>query len=111
MSLAAKWHPDAILIEDKASGQSLVQDLRAETRLPVIAIRPVADKLTRMSTQSPAIEAGRVFLPEAAPWLNDYEAEMTGFPNSAHDDQVDMTSQFLRWATARRAGAPRMRRL
>ena len=110
-SLAACWSPDAILIEDKASGQSLIQDLRAETRLPVIALRPEADKLTRMSTASPAIEAGRVFLPEVADWLEDYEAEMAIFPNGAHDDQVDMTSQFLRWATARRRAAPRMRRL
>lgn len=110
-SLAGKWAPDAVLIEDKASGQSLVQDLRAETSLPVIALRPVADKLTRMSTTSPAIEAGRVFLPDSAPWLNDYEAEMTGFPNGAHDDQVDMTSQFLRWAAARAFAAPQVRGL
>jgi predicted phage terminase large subunit-like protein len=111
MSLAALWSPDAILIEDKASGQSLIQDLRSQTRLPVIALRPEADKLTRMSTASPAIEAGRVFLPETADWLDDYEAEMAIFPNGAHDDQVDITSQFLRWATARRRAAPRMRRL
>ncbi|MCH9020472.1 MAG: phage terminase large subunit [Proteobacteria bacterium] len=110
-SLAGKWNPDAILIEDKASGQSLIQDLRAETKLPVIAVRPEADKLTRMSTVSPTIEAGRVFLPETAPWLNDYEAEMMSFPNSAHDDQVDMTSQFLKWAGARRPAGPRVRRL
>ena len=109
--LAGKWGADAVLIEDKASGQSLIQDLRAETALPVIAARPVADKLTRMSTVSPAIEAGRVFLPEQASWLPDYEAEMTSFPNSAHDDQVDMTSQFLRWAGARRAKGPRLRGL
>ena len=102
---------DRIIIEDKASGQSLIQDLRAETRLPVIALRPEADKLTRMSTASPAIEAGRVFLPEVADWLEEYEAEMAIFPNGAHDDQVDMTSQFLRWATAKRRGSPRLRRL
>jgi len=110
-ALAAKWRPDAILIEDKASGQSLIQDLRAETALPVIAVRPAADKLTRMSTVSPAIEAGRVLLPETAPWLDDYEAEMTSFPNSAHDDQVDMTSQFLGWITARRPAGPSLRGL
>ncbi len=110
-SLAEKWAADAILIEDKASGQSLIQDLKAETRLPVIAVRPESDKLTRMSTVSPAIEAGRVFLPEAADWLVDYEAEITSFPNSGHDDQVDMTSQFLRWATGRRGAGPRLRGL
>jgi len=110
-SLAEKWGADAILIEDKASGQSLIQDLRAGTRLPVIAVTPEADKLTRMSTASPTIEAGRVFLPESAPWLNDYEMEMMHFPNVAHDDQVDMTSQFLRWVATRDRPAPRLRSL
>ncbi len=52
-----------------------------------------------------------MFLPEQASWLPDYEAEMTSFPNSAHDDQVDMTSQFLRWAGARRPKGPRLRGL
>ncbi|MFQ5985300.1 MAG: phage terminase large subunit [Alphaproteobacteria bacterium] len=109
-SLAAKWTPAAILIEDKASGQSLIQDLRAETRLNLIAVRPESDKVTRMSAVSPAIEAGRVYLPDSAPWLVDYEAEMTSFPESPHDDQVDMTSQFLEWAAERHAG-PRVRAL
>jgi predicted phage terminase large subunit-like protein len=109
--LAEKWSPDAILIEDKSSGQSLIQDLRAETALPVIAVRPESDKLTRMSSVSPAIEAGRVFLPGHAAWLPDYEAEMTSFPNTVHDDQVDMTSQFLRWITRRPGAAPRARAL
>ena len=59
----------------------------------------------------PAIEAGRLFLPENAAWLADYEAELATFPNAAHDDQVDMTSQFLRWATARRGTGPMIRRL
>ena len=95
ISLAAKWQPDAVLIEDKASGQSLIQDLRAETRLPVIAQRPEADKLTRMSAVSPTIEAGRLFLPVNAAWLADYEAELATFPNAAHDDQVDMTLSFM----------------
>ena len=110
-ALAAEWRPDVVLIEDKASGQSLIQELRAETELPVIAIRPEADKATRMSTVSALIEAGRVHLPEAAPWLDDYIAEITAFPNGAHDDQVDMTSQFLRWISSRRRPAPALRAL
>lgn len=110
VELAALWRPAAVLIEDQASGQALIQDLRAETRLPVVAVRPDADKVTRLARVSPLIEAGRVSLPEAAPWLADYEAELAAFPDGAHDDQVDMTSQFLAWATRSRAG-PRIRRL
>ena len=108
--LAEKWRPSAVLIEDKSSGQSLIQDLHAETKLPVIAITPDGNKSVRMSVVTPTIESGRVFLPDSAPWLPDYESEIATFPNAEHDDQVDMTSQFLRWATERRA-EPRIRRL
>lgn len=101
ISQAAKWKPDAILIEDKSSGQSLIQELRAETDLPVIAIEPENDKITRMSVQTPKIEAGRVYLPDAeaddTEWLADYENELCRFPLVTHDDQTDMTSQFLKW--------------
>lgn len=94
---AAKWRPNAILIEDKASGQSLIQELRADTRLPVVAIEPEGDKVSRMNGVSSLFEAGQVYLPHEAPWLLDYEAELFAFPLSTHDDQVDSTSQFLRW--------------
>ena len=96
-NLASKWNPDAILIEDKGSGTSLIQDLRECTSLPILAIEPCGDKVTRMDTCSPTIEAGNVFLPEDAPWLFDFELEVSNFPNVAHDDQVDSLSQFLNW--------------
>ena len=89
----------AILIEDKASGQSLIQELRHSTRLPVISILPESDKLTRLSAQSAKFEAGLVWLPESVAWLADYERELLTFPMSAHDDQVDSTSQFLGWVS------------
>ena len=55
LSLAQRDHPHAILIEDKASGQSLIQELKRETTLPVVGIRPVGDKLSRMAAASAAI--------------------------------------------------------
>lgn len=85
-----------ILIEDKASGQSLIQDLRL-TNYNVVAIQPEGDKVVRASTCSPQIENGKVFLPFDANWLDDYIEEMTTFPNSSKKDQVDSTSQFLNW--------------
>lgn len=62
----------------------------------IIAIEPEGDKLTRMSIESDAIESGRVWVPERAPWLVEFEAECTNFPLVAHDDQVDTMSQYLR---------------
>lgn len=95
---AAEFSPDAILIEDKASGISLIQELRNETRLPIIAIEPDGDKITRMNAASGEIESGRTFLPESAGWLSKYTYELTSFPLAEHDDYVDSTSQYLTWA-------------
>jgi len=95
--LADQWKPAQILVEDRASGQSLIQELRHSTRLPIIAIKVDSDKMSRAQSATPLIEAGRVFLPEAAPWLNDYLDEMAGFPTATHDDCVDSTTQALNY--------------
>ncbi|MFP4137466.1 MAG: phage terminase large subunit [Halomonas sp.] len=98
---AQKWDPDVVLIEDKGSGSSLIQDLRAESRLPVIAIEPEADKETRLSVESGWYASGMIEHPAGAPWLAEFEAELTAAPNGAYWDQCDSTSQYLRWAKAR----------
>ena len=92
------WHPNECIIEDKASGQQLIQDLQRETYHNIIPMDPTGegDKVVRMSNESPAIEAGNCWLPNRAEWLFEYELEMENFPNTEWKDQVDMTSQFLR---------------
>jgi len=95
--MAAQWQPQAILIEDRASGQQLLQDAKRETTLPVIGISPRSDKVTRFAAVSAMIEAGKMFLPEQASWLADFENEVFSFPNVEHDDQVDALSQYLNW--------------
>ena len=99
-----RYWPDAVLIEDKGSGTSLLQDLRSEWDLTPFAIQPEADKPTRMMTQTALIEAGQVFLPTDAPWLADFRHELVTFPKGRHDDQVDSVSQFLNWAKRRGSG-------
>ena len=64
----------------------------------MIPIKPLGDKLTRAMQTTPVFEAGRVLLPEEAPWLADYQRELLGFPSSRYDDQVDSTTQFILWA-------------
>src|SRR5208282_6591068 len=93
VALAEIWRPSAVLIEDAASGQSLIQSLKAETRLPVLPVRPMGDKVSRAHSVSPLIESGRVFLPDSAPWLADFFDELTSFPAAPHDDMVDSLSQ------------------
>lgn len=108
---ALRFAPAAILIEDKASGQSLIQDLRREGGLPIIPILPRGDKLTRFARVTPMIEAGMVWLPRDAAWLAAFESELLAFPQGAHDDQVDAFSQYLNWVRERDYDAMRMRRL
>ena len=45
--------------------------------------------------QTAAIENGFVFVPEEAPWLDDYLSELALFPAGRHDDHVDSTAQVL----------------
>ncbi len=96
-TLAEQWKPNTILIEDRASGQQLIQDMRRETQLPILARNPKSDKVTRFAAVSALIEAGRVALPKHANWLPDFEAEICSFPGSPHDDQVDALTQYLDW--------------
>jgi len=111
INYSAKYNPGAILIEDKASGQQLLQDLRRNTILPVISINPEKDKITRMAAVSSMIEAGTVYLPNKATWLVDYEGEIGKFPLSKNDDQVDSTSQFLNWIRNKKEFKPNIRSL
>jgi predicted phage terminase large subunit-like protein len=57
---ATEWKPSAILVEDKASGQSLIQELQRETNVPIIPVKVDKDKITRAAAVTPLIEAGKV---------------------------------------------------
>jgi predicted phage terminase large subunit-like protein len=63
---------------------------------------PEGSKVERMVAQSARIEARQVHLPKQADWLDTYLLEMLAFPHGRHDDQVDSTSQLLKWAVVRR---------
>ncbi|MGQ0586514.1 MAG: phage terminase large subunit [Gammaproteobacteria bacterium] len=91
-----KFSASAVLIEDKASGTQLIQELRYNG-MAVKEIKPTENKVMRMNAQTPQIESGFVHLPTSAPWLTQYVTEMTTFPYAKHDDQVDSTSQALEW--------------
>lgn len=84
-------------VEDKVSGTTLIQTLSQSTEpvIPIKAVQRNIDKITRANDVAPFIESGRVYLPEKAEWLNDFIVEHVQFPNGAHDDQVDTTSDGL----------------
>ena len=93
----ARLYPKAkrILIEDTANGPAIIQTLQKE--LFCIPIEPMGGKISRLNAVSAAIESGHVFLPDPVknPWVADYIDQFTAFPNGAHDDMVDATTQAL----------------
>lgn len=79
-----------VLIEDKASGTQLIQELAQEGMRSIKAYKPEASmtKEMRLNAQTGVIENGLVFVPEAAEWLDLYLHEMMTFPAGKHDDTV-----------------------
>jgi len=83
-----EYKPDVCIIEKKASGQSLIQDLR-RSGLPVMEYNPDKDKVSRVYAASPMLESGRVWLPDGKRWSDELIEELITFPNGRNDDQVD----------------------
>lgn len=100
------WKPDAVLIEDKSTGSSLIQELNdCKEGYPIIPIEPEADKITRMDTQTPSIEAGVIMLPDPekikTSWLFDLESNLQTFPSPKEFDEIDAMSQFIKYIRKR----------
>lgn len=97
----AKWGAHSVIIEDKASGQSLLQELRRNTRVPIIPVKADVDKVLRANAVTAIHESGLVYLPEGEPWVSDFVDELAGFPTAPHDDQVDAFVHALKAAASR----------
>jgi predicted phage terminase large subunit-like protein len=101
IDLALRFLPRTVLVEEIGPGLHLMQQLRMDRTAGVplpIGIKPDRDKLVRMEAQCCRFEAGQVFLPKEAVWLDTFLHELLAFPMGRHDDQVDSVSQFLNWA-------------
>lgn len=94
--LAAKHRGATFLVEDTANGPAVVKQLHDRVG-NLIAVRPDGGKEARASACQPAVEAGQVFLPDGAGWLDAFVEELAGFPRGKHDDQVDALSQALNY--------------
>lgn len=101
-SLIQKYLPKVVLIEDKASGQSLIQDLCSQGIQGILGQKPKLDKITRFASVIPLIQAGSVLFPRNKAWMKQLLDEMTLFPHSKHDDVVDSISQFLSYSKGSR---------
>lgn len=89
LAQAHKWEPSAVLVEDKASGQSLIQELKRESRYAIKPIKVDKDKIARAHSITPIHEAGLCALPNVCHWVADFLDSLSSFPNGAHDDDVD----------------------
>ncbi|MCY7280835.1 MAG: phage terminase large subunit [Sphingomonas bacterium] len=95
MSHMNEWGATNVLIEDKASGIQLVQEL-SKQNWRIKGVKCEGDKVMRLIAQTAAIENGNVLFPKEAPWLKEYINELMAFPYAKNDDQVDSASQALK---------------
>jgi predicted phage terminase large subunit-like protein len=92
---------DAIVVEDKSSGQQVIQDLQHETNLPIIPFTADKDKVIRANLVAPLVEAGKVFLPEGAPWVADFIENAANFPDVTHDDDIDSFTALIMYLSGK----------
>tara|TARA_R110002020_G_scaffold27859_1_gene89480 strand:+ start:111 stop:1574 length:1464 start_codon:yes stop_codon:yes gene_type:complete len=90
------WDPECVIIEAKASGMPLTQELRT-MGIPVTNYSPSRgnDKLTRVNSIAPMLESGLVWAPDTT-WAEEVIEECAAFPAGEHDDYVDTVTQALR---------------
>jgi predicted phage terminase large subunit-like protein len=98
------WEPDMVIVEKKATGGPLIDELRARG-IPAMGFSPGrraggggVDKTTRMHTVSPLFEAGMVWAPRDKKFADEVIEEIASFPNGEHDDYCDsMTLALMRF--------------
>ena len=90
------------IIENKASGKSAVQVIK-RLNIPVKAIDVDRDKIVRANQATPPFESGNVYFPYEF-YVDKIIEQLTGFPNTKHDDIVDSITQFINWARAKPGG-------
>ncbi len=90
-----EWQPDAFIVEKKASGAPLIQELKA-MGIPVQETNPSRgnDKMVRLNAVSDMFASGMVWAPDTR-WAREVIEEMASFPVGEHDDYVDTTTQAL----------------
>lgn len=77
-----------LCIEKAASGQSLIQMLKKEAKIPIEEMKPLRSKTVRLQAVAPLLEFDRVKFVEAE-WIDDFVKELTTFPFTRHDDRTD----------------------
>jgi predicted phage terminase large subunit-like protein len=106
MKLSAKWpRAGTKLVEDKANGPAIIQELRHNVD-GLVEVNPEGGKVARAHAVSPQAESGNIYLPHPAiaPWVDHLIDEAASFPNGRNDDQVDAMTQALNRLRSGRPG-------
>ena len=93
------WEPDMVVVEAKATGTPLIDELRLRG-IPALGFSPGKgnDKVTRMHMVAPLFEAGIVWAPMHEKFADEVVEEVVSFPNGDHDDFCDsMTLALMRF--------------
>jgi predicted phage terminase large subunit-like protein len=81
--------PSKIYVEDTSNATALIQALKQDTTLPVVPIAAKGNKESRVEGVTGVIEPKKIFLPNEALWLLEFERELLAFPAGKNDDMVD----------------------
>lgn len=88
-ALHAKWNPSNHWVEDTANGTAAVQTLMSQSSVPMVAQPYKGDKYQRANALAPYLHGGHVLLSGYSEWYKDAEYELTHFPYTSHDDDLD----------------------
>lgn len=95
-SLVLEWYErynlQAIHIEDKTFGTNLIRRLVGAPGVTVQKLKADTNKIIRSLPVQYEILNGLLWFPRRADWLSEFEKELTKFPKTTHDDQVDALS-------------------
>lgn len=87
--------PSVVYVEDAANAVGLIQQLKEQSHLPIVAVKTIGSKLSRVEAATGVMEARKVILPKESSWLLDLESELLAFDNGKHDDMVDAMAMAL----------------
>jgi predicted phage terminase large subunit-like protein len=97
-SLRERWAFTELLVEDRANGSAIIDQLKREARgYSLFSCNPEGGKIARGNAAAPSYEQGRVLHPQGAPWLRQVEEQLLslGVREDGHDDLADSVTQAV----------------
>jgi predicted phage terminase large subunit-like protein len=97
LSYEAKHSPNIVLVEDKATGTPIIQELSRDNKINFISILPEGDKVQRAHASSSTVKAGNVYIRSNATWSHKLTNQLILFPNCQIKDIMDAFSQYINY--------------